>query len=128
MADQHGWFLGMMNDGSRWNSASTVRSAAFPSATSPRRKSHRATALRYKLGELHGGQWQAQPPPQQPPPPPENPEDDFANAPFAEPFPALKTESWMALRLLAHFGQLISCCLFRTIFSKCVWQSSQMYS
>src|SRR5215471_15638895 len=73
-------------------------------------------------------QWQAQPPPQQLLPPPENSPDDLADAPLAEPFPALKTESWIALRLPAHFGQAISCCLFSTIFSKCVWQSSQMYS
>jgi hypothetical protein len=73
--------------------------------------------------ELFSVQWQAQLPPQQPPLPPEK-LLDFAGAPF----PALKTESWIALRLPAHFGQAISCCLFSTIFSKRVWQSSQMYS
>jgi hypothetical protein len=73
-------------------------------------------------------QWQAQPPPQQPPPPPENPLDDFADLPIAEPFLGLNTEGLIAFRLPAHFGQEISCCLFSTIFSKCVWQSSQMYS
>ena len=72
-------------------------------------------------------QWQAHPPPQQPPPP-EKPPDGFADEPFAEPFPALKTESCIALRLPTHLGHAISCCLFNTIFSKCVWQSSQMYS
>lgn len=71
-------------------------------------------------------QWQAQPPPQQPPPP-ENP-PDFVDEPFAELFAALKTESWIAFLFPAHFGQAISCCLLNTIFSKCVWQSSQMYS
>ena len=40
------------------------------------------------------------------------------NEPFTEPFPALKTESWIAFRLPVHFGQAISCCLFSTIFSK----------
>jgi len=73
-------------------------------------------------------QWQAQPPPQQPLPPPENPPDDFVDAPFAEPFAALKTESCIAFLFPAHFGQAISCCLLNTIFSKWVWQSSQMYS
>ena len=73
-------------------------------------------------------QWQAHPPPQQPPPPPVKPPDDLADEPFAEPFPALKTESCIAFRFPAHFGQAISCCLLNTIFSKCAWQSSQMYS
>jgi len=74
-------------------------------------------------------QLQPQPPPQQLPPPPlENPPDDFAEAPLLAPFAELKTESWIALRFPAHFGQAISCILFNTIFSKCVWQSSQMYS
>jgi hypothetical protein len=104
-----------------------------PSATSPRSEiavglPACAPTMQDNSPGASRSQWQAQPPPQQPPPPPENPPDGFAKAPFAEPFPALKTESCIALRLLAHFGQLISCCLFRTIFSKCVWQSSQMYS
>jgi hypothetical protein len=73
-------------------------------------------------------QLQPQPPPQQLPPPPENPLDDLADAPLPEPFAALKTESWRVFFFPAHFGQAISCALFSTIFSKCVWQSSQMYS
>jgi len=72
-------------------------------------------------------QWHPQPPPQQLPPP-ENPPEDLAKAPLLDPFAELKTESWIAFLLPAHFGQAISCALFSTIFSKCVWQSSQMYS
>ncbi len=73
-------------------------------------------------------QWQAQPPPQQLPPPPENLPDDFAEVLLLDPFAAVNTESWIALFFPAHFGQEMSSCLFSTIFSKCVWQSSQMYS
>lgn len=73
-------------------------------------------------------QLQPQPPPQQLLPPPENPPDDLAEAPLLDPFAALKTESCRAFFFPAHFGQAISCALFNTIFSKCVWQSSQMYS
>jgi hypothetical protein len=68
------------------------------------------------------------PPPQQLPPPLEDPPEDLAAAPLLDPFAALNTESWIAFRLPAQFGQAISCVLFNTIFSKCVWQSSQMYS
>jgi hypothetical protein len=73
-------------------------------------------------------QWQAHPPPQQLPPPPENPPEGLAVAPLPEPFAALNTESWRVFFFPAHFGQAISCALFKTIFSKCVWQSSQIYS
>jgi hypothetical protein len=68
------------------------------------------------------------PPPQQPPPPPGNDVEDLAVAPLLEPFEVLKTESCIVFFLLLHFGQAISCCLFKTIFSNCVWQSSQTYS
>jgi hypothetical protein len=74
-------------------------------------------------------QWQPQPPPpQQVPPPPEKDGDDFAEAPLAEPLGALKTESCSVFFLLSHFGQAIAWDLLNTIFSKCVWQSSHMYS
>jgi hypothetical protein len=68
------------------------------------------------------------PPPQQLPPPPENDVEDLPEAPLLEPFEVAKTESWSEAFLLAHLGQAISCCLFKTIFSNCVWQSSQTYS
>src|SRR5467141_119220 len=57
-----------------------------------------------------------------------DPPEDLAEAPLPDPFAALKTESLIAFFFPAHFGQAISCVLFNTIFSKCVWQSSQMYS
>jgi len=57
-----------------------------------------------------------------------NPPEVFAEAPLLEPFAALKTETWSAFFFPAQFGQAISCVFFNTIFSKCVWQSSQMYS
>ncbi len=72
-------------------------------------------------------QWQLHPPPQQPPSPVKPPED-LAEAPWLEPLEVAKTDSWSEAFLPAHFGQAISCVLFSTIFSKCVWQSSQMYS
>jgi len=71
---------------------------------------------------------QPHPPPQQLLPPPENPPDGLAEAPLLDPFAALNPESLIAFRVPAHFGQAISCVLFSTIFSKCIWQSSQMYS
>jgi hypothetical protein len=66
-------------------------------------------------------QWQEQPPPQQPPPP-EKPPDE-AEEPAVE-----NTESWIVAFLLEHLGQLISCCLLITIFSKRSLQLSQTYS
>lgn len=73
---------------------------------------------------MRGNQWQEQPPPQQPPPPPEKlPEG------VEEPEPTVaNTESWIVAFLLAHLGQVISCCLLMTIFSKRSLHSSQMYS
>jgi hypothetical protein len=69
-------------------------------------------------------QWQEQPPPQQPPPPPEKPPDELE-----EPEPAVaNTESWIVAFLPEHLGQVISCCLLITIFSKRSLQLSQMYS
>jgi hypothetical protein len=81
-------------------------------------------------GEYTLNQWHPQPPPQQLPTPPLPEKDlgDFAEVPLAEPFEVAKTESWSEAFLLAHLGQAISCCLFKTIFSNCVWQSSQTYS
>jgi hypothetical protein len=73
-------------------------------------------------------QLQPHPPPQQLPPLPEKPPEDLAAAPLLDPFAELKTESCSAFFFPAHFGQAISCVLFSTIFSKCAWQSSQMYS
>jgi hypothetical protein len=52
----------------------------------------------------------------------------LAEALLLDPFAELKTESCRAFFFPAHFGQAISCALFSTIFSKCVWQFSQMYS
>jgi len=49
-----------------------------------------------------------------------NPPELFAEAPLLELFAALKTETWSVFLFPAHFGQAISCVLFKTIFSKCV--------
>jgi hypothetical protein len=70
---------------------------------------------------------QPHPPPQQPPPPEEGVKD-LEDAPLAEPFVELKTDSWIEFFLLAQLGHAISCVLLKTIFSKWVWQSSQTYS
>src|ERR1700687_2381823 len=73
-------------------------------------------------------QLQPHPPPQQPPPPAVDPPDDLAEVPLLDPFPELKTDSWSEFLLPLQCGQAISLLLFSTIISKCVWQSSQMYS
>jgi hypothetical protein len=67
-------------------------------------------------------QWQPQPPPQQPPPPPEKPPEGLGEAPD---FEAAKTENKIVAFLLEHLGQVISCCLLITSFSKVSLQSSQ---
>jgi hypothetical protein len=48
--------------------------------------------------------------------------------PFEDFVAALKTDSWIVFRELAHFGHAISCVLLITSFSYCAPQSSQRYS
>jgi hypothetical protein len=69
----------------------------------------------------HQVQWQPQPPPQHPP--------DEDGAAFALlPLPVLNTDNFSLLRVPSQRGQATACCLFSTIFSYSLPQSSQTYS